>query len=467
MPPLESTLEERLAEAGQAHVLRFLSDLEADARARLLAQLEALDLDLVTELAALQRASAAPEGPRSLEPPALFPLERDAAQESRAHDAVACGTDLLQRGEVGYVLVAGGQASRLGYDGPKGAFELGPVSGRPLFGWHAHRLRAAAERHGCPTPWYVMTSPANDAVTRNFFRGHDFFGLPEEDVFFFQQEMLPALDQEGRILMAARDSVFLAPNGHGGVLWGLAQSGALEDAKKRGVTRLSYFQVDNPLARPADPLFLGLHALEEAGMSSKVVKKRDAGEKVGVLGWIDGKMGCIEYSDLPEELREQRDADGELSFRAGNIAVHVLDVDFVASLTAGKLELPWHLATKQMKVMGPDGEPTEVTGTKFETFVFDALSRSKASVTLEVDRALEFSPVKNAEGSDSPRTCREDLCRLFAGWVAPEARPAPDASGIPRVEVDPLLAETAEEFQARGDAVAERLEVLDGGHLYR
>jgi UDP-N-acetylglucosamine/UDP-N-acetylgalactosamine diphosphorylase len=310
-----------------------------------------------------------------------------------------------------------------------------------------------------------MTSPANDAVTRAFFREHDFFGLDPDDVSFFQQDMLPALDDEGRILLAAPDRLFLAPNGHGGVLWGLATSGILDAMRARGVTQLSYFQVDNPLARPADELFLGLHARRGAGMSSKVVKKRDAAEKVGVLGRIDGRMGCIEYSDLPAELRDQRDPDGELAFRAGNIAVHALELDFVARLTAERLALPWHLARKQMKVVDERGDLIDSFGTKFETFVFDALSRSERSVTLEVERFSEFSPVKNADGEDSPATSRRDLCRLFAGWAAAAGRalPEPDTAGVHPVEVDPRLAETREEFLA---VPAPRPKVTERGHHY-
>jgi len=411
---------------------------------------------------------AAPEaaGDARFEPPELFPLEREGDVRRREAEARAAGERVLAEGKVGYLLVAGGQASRLGYDGPKGAFAVGPVSGAPLFEIHARRLRAARRRHGRATPWYVMTSRANDAETRAFFEQHAYFGLERDDVFFFAQSMVPALDFEGRILRDGPGALFLAPNGHGGVLEAFRASGAYEDARARGLEQLSYFQVDNPLARPADPLFLGLHALAEAGMSSKVVAKRDAGEKVGVLGTRDGVLGCIEYSDLPAELREARDPDGRLTFRAGNIAVHCLALEFVGRLTAGgSLDLPWHVARKEMQVW-QDGRQQAVRGAKFETFVFDALHRSERSVTLEVDRALEFSPVKNAAGDDSPDTARRALCQLFAAWVRAAGRELPPAGadGVPPVEVDPLIAESADEFLAAGELTPR---VTPAGHLYR
>ena len=466
---IASELQERLRAAGQEHVVERLAALDGEGRARLAAELVTIDLALVQELAGLvaegPAAGGQAAGPR-LEPPELFPLARSGATARRAEAARAAGRRLLSSARVGFVLVAGGQASRLGYDAPKGVFPIGPVTGRSLFAFHAQRLRRAAQVYGVAVPWYVMTSPANHAATVGFFEEHDFFGLNPDDVFFFSQDMLPALDERGRMLFAGRDALFRAPNGHGGCLIGLAQSGALEDMRARGLQQLSYFQVDNPLVRPADPLFLGLHAEAGAGMSTKVVSKRDAGEKVGVIGRIDGRMGCIEYSDLTDELREARDEAGELRFRAGNIAVHALSVDFLEHTVGSGLRLPWHVARKTMSVVDAQGAVAEVSGFKFETFVFDALARSTASVTLEVDRAEEFSPVKNREGEDSPASARRDLCQLFARWVraAGGTLPVLDAEGLAPIEIDPLFAETEEEFLAHGHPAPS---VQPSGHLYR
>ncbi len=460
---LAHELHEALIGAEQGHVLERWERLDPAGRARLERDLARLDLRLLQELRACARRK--PPVGSSFAPPPLFPLQRTGAEELHAHEANRLGEAVLRRGEVGFVLVAGGQASRLGYDAPKGVLPVGPVSGRSLFAYHAHRLLALRARFGVRTPWYVMTSPENDPETRRFFEAQGFFGLPPEDVFFFSQDTLPALDEEGRMLFASPASLFLAPNGHGGTMLGLERSGAIEDMHSRGLKTLSYFQVDNPLVRPADPLFLGLHALERAEMSSKVVKKRDASEKVGVIGRIDGQLGCIEYSDLPPDLRLARDATGELAFRAGNIAVHALEVDFLERITSAGLSLPWHVARKAMKVVGEQGEEREVLGFKFETFVFDALAFARGSVILEVERSLEFSPVKNRSGEDSPTSVRRDLCRMYAGWVRAARLPLPevDAEGNHPVEVDPRFAETQDEFLARRPR---RPDVHPTGHLY-
>jgi len=458
-------LIERCHAAGQGHVLARWDDLRPEQRANLLAQLNDLDFELLTTLQDLVRGGSAAPAAKSFVPPDVFPLRRDEAQQREADAASLEGARLQADGKVGFVLVAGGQGSRLGYDGPKGCFEVGPLSGRTLFGWHAARLLAGRARYGGGGPWYIMTSSTNDAPTRAFFEEQSYFGMHAEDVFFFTQRMLPALDLEGRILLSAPDSLFLAPNGHGGTLEALASSGALAHAADHGVELLSYFQVDSPVARPTDPLFLGLHAMAGAQMSSKVVRKRSADEKVGVLGLADGALGCIEYSDLPDSLRTATNPDGELLFQAGNIANHILNVGFVEQLTAQGLSLPWHLARKTMQVLGPDGGLRECAGVKFETFVFDALGQTDSSVTLEVDRRTEFSPVKNAEGNDSPLSCRADLAGTFAEWVvaAGGELPAPGPEGSALVEVDPRVAESRQEFLDRWPLQAED---LGGGHLY-
>ncbi|MFT5079507.1 MAG: UDP-N-acetylglucosamine/UDP-N-acetylgalactosamine diphosphorylase [Bacteroidia bacterium] len=460
----------RAEAADQGHVFRFWDELGESSKAQLLEQLEAVDYDLLAKLGGLlQGEHGDQDGAAKLSPPDLFPLTHEGDFEARATAARAHGKSLLDGGKVAFMIVAGGQGSRLGYDGPKGCFPVAPLSERSLFDLHAARLRAAGRRHGVDPVWYVMTSPANDAATRSFFLENDHFGLNPENVFFFSQEMLPALDLKGRMLLAKKDSLFLAPNGHGGSLAALAKSGALADMERRGITTISFFQVDNPFARPGDPLFLGLHGQAGAGMSSKVVAKRDAGEKVGVLGYVDGVMGCIEYSDLAPELREAKDDDGELLFRAGNIAVHAIDVQFVKGLTqGGVLDLPWHVARKNMGAIGADGHEVKVDGAKFETFVFDALGKSEATVTLEADRALEFSPVKNKDGEDSADSCKRDLCRMFASWLVEAGVDAPTEmiGGFPAIEVDPLFAEDSVEFLARIRAGHSGVATVQGGLLF-
>jgi len=443
MGGLSGELRQRILRAGEAQLLDGFEALNAATAATYAAELEALDWRQIAELRALLAAPPAAL-PRELEPARAFPLARDAAEEALARRARAAGEDCLRSGTVAALTVAGGQASRLGWEAPKGVFPIGPLSGWSLFEIFARKLRASAARYGFRPQWYLMTSPQNDAQTRAFFEEHEWFGLERDSVVFFQQSMLPALSPEGRVLRAAPGRLFLAPTGHGGVLGALRSSGALEHAREQGIERFSYFQVDNPLVVPFDPLFLGLHRLEGARMSSKVVEKRDAAEKVGVLAWRAGRLAVIEYSDLPAELREARDARGRLRYSAGSIALHVIERALVEELTGANLALPWHLARKQMSVLDAAGKPVESTGVKFESFVFDALAFSEKSAVLEVERAREFSPVKNASGEDSPAQARADISRLHARWLEAAGVAAPA-----ELEIDPLFADDEHSLRAR------------------
>ena len=194
-------------------------------------------------------------------------------QERDYEAARRIGQDLIRRGKVAAFTVAGGQGTRLGIDGPKGAVPVTPVGDRTLFEIFAKTVKAVRDRHGVGVPWYIMTSPANHQQTIAFMESHDYFGLPVGDVMLFSQAMLPAFDQAGRVIPAAKDALALAPDGHGGSLKALVASGALADMQARGVEILSYFQVDNPLVKPFDPLFVGLHAQTGSEMSTKVAKK--------------------------------------------------------------------------------------------------------------------------------------------------------------------------------------------------
>jgi UDP-N-acetylglucosamine/UDP-N-acetylgalactosamine diphosphorylase len=303
-----------------------------------------------------------------------------------------------------------------------------------------------------------MTSPLNDRATRDFFAEHGHFGLPREDISFFRQGAMPAFDIEtGRILMAGKDRVATSPDGHGGTLKALARSGALGDIKDRGIEHISYVQVDNPLARVVDPVFLGLHATSaesSAEMSTKAIAKTDPSEKVGVLCRIDGRTGVIEYSDLPDELAAARDADGRLTLREGSIAIHLIASSFVDRLTsAGDLDLPFHRAEKSMACIDPEtGESVEPAGknaVKLEMFIFDALPKAERSLVYEVDRLDEFAPIKNAEGADSPASSAKLQTERAARWLESRGVSVPRGErGEPdcRIEVSPLTATRAEEL---------------------
>ena len=270
---------------------------------------------------------------------------------------------------------------------------------------------------------------------------------------------MPAFSMDGRLLLGEKDSLALSPDGHGGSLRALDKSGALADMRKRGVEHLSYFQVDNPLVHCIDPLFLGLHALTGSEMSSKTIPKAGPLEKVGNFVIGDGVLQVIEYSDLPEELAKQTNPDGSLRFNAGSIAIHALAVSFVERLNhGGQLKLPWHRAEKKVPYVDDKGQavkPDKPNAVKLEQFVFDAIPLAKNAIVYKTDRAEEFSPVKNAEGTDSPATCRRDQVRRAARWLRGAGVAVPEKAGEPdaTLEISPLYATSEEQLRERSPKV--------------
>lgn len=417
-----------LAACDQEHVLAFIDDLDEAGRMGLLAEVEAIDWPAMARLVETHVIRSPPvHVPAAIEPAPAWPATPTPQRRARYDAALDLGHTLVREGKVAAFTVAGGQGTRLGLDGPKGAFRATPIRRLPLFGCLAEYLLRIEAGFGRQVPWYVMTSAANHAETLAVFERHAWFGLDPQQVTFFPQAMLPAFDLEtGRALLQAPGRLALSPDGHGGSLKALYNSGAIADMAQRGVEQISYTQIDNPLVKVIDPLFVGLHALEGAQMSSKAVAKASAQEKVGNLCTVDGRITVIEYSDLPDSLAEQRDADGHLRFAAGSIAIHMIDVEFVRSLNQaeGGFALPYHRAQKRVPCIDPaSGRPVTAdapNAVKFETFVFDALPLCERSLVFETERASEFAPIKNEDGPgavDCPATSIRLQVERAAAWL--------------------------------------------------
>jgi UDP-N-acetylglucosamine/UDP-N-acetylgalactosamine diphosphorylase len=456
-PIVPSDLLERLRQAGQSELAATIERGDGDAGRHLAEQAAGLDLELVQRLVERLVRDGSDQHPPAPGPPEVIGLPADDAAEAAEASVVAAGEALLRSSAVGLVLLAGGQGTRLGFDGPKGDYPFAPVTGRTLFAHHAAKVAALRRRYRAELPWYVMTSTQNDEATRESFQTNAWFGLAPESVHFFVQGMLPAVDRDtGAILLEAPDRIALSPDGHGGLLRAMRHSGVLDDARQRGVRTVFTFQVDNPLLRLAHPRFLGHHVLAGAEMSSLAIRKLGPDERMGVFATVEGRTVLVEYSDLPDELAHQREPDGSLTFWAGSPAVHCLEVALIERLTApGATGLPFHRAEKRVPYITPAGhlvEPDDPNAVKFEAFIFDALPLAERVVTVESERAEDFSPIKNASGADSPDTARRDLNRLYARWLESAGVHVPrDEAGEPchDLEIDPLVALDADELRVR------------------
>ncbi|RDX51147.1 nucleotide-diphospho-sugar transferase [Lentinus brumalis] len=464
-------LRKRYESAGQGHLFTFWDDLSDTERDALRAQLEALDIERVNRI--YQRAvSAEKELAQNAGKEPIEPLPEDAA-DSVIGDPVKekewrdIGLKAIARGEVGVLLMAGGQGSRLGSSAPKGCYDIGLPSHKTLFQYQAERIArlqtlaaqsAGKEAGEVVIPWYVMTSGPTRAETESFFTKHNYFGLDPKHVIFFEQGTLPCLTDDGKVFLETRSRVAVAPDGNGGLYAALRKPlssdkshTVLSDLERRKIQYVHSYCVDNCLVRIADPVFLGYCIQKQADCAAKVVPKSHPTESVGVIARRGDKFSVVEYSEISKEQAERRTPTGELAFRAGNIANHFYTTSFLKDVESFEEELAFHIARKKIPhvdlTTGETVKPTKPNGMKLEMFVFDVFPFTKHFAVLEVARAEEFSPLKNAPGtgSDDPETSRRDLLAQHRRFL--EAAGATVKEGV-EIELSPLVTYAGEGLEA-------------------
>lgn len=449
MEPDKQQLTAKLKSAGQEHVLAFWDKLLPEQRQKLAAQIQSIDLDQIASLyrGDVDQPDWAELSRRATPPQAMRLADRTQGTGGGLgitdEAAVECGEAALRGGKVGVILTAGGQGSRLGFELPKSLYPIGPLSKASLVQIHIEKVRAIAARYGVSVPLYLMTSPATHDDTVRFLAENKNFGLDDADLTVFCQGTMPAVDIEtGRLLMAEKHQLFQSPNGHGGTIAALDDSGALDDMRTRGVEQLFYLQVDNPLVPICDPALVGYHILSKSELASLTVAKQEPKDKLGNFAMIDGRLHVIEYSDLPDDVAEQRDEEGQLRFWAGSIAVHIFERALLERAIEITDTLPFHIARKKVPHIGADGElvtPSEPNALKFEKFIFDLLPAAERPIVVEYAEADCFAPLKNAPGApkDTAEYVQGMMLDQHRRWL--EAAGAEVDKGV-KIEISPLFA---------------------------
>ena len=396
----EKELFNVLKEHGQEHIFEAYQKLDDTGKEKLAAQIERIDWSIV-EMAG-HKELAQERG--KLEP--LSALEVTEIEQNKAkYEGI--GLDAIRAGKVGAVLLAGGQGTRLGSDGPKGKYNIGLTKEVFIFERLIRNLLDVTDKAGCFVPLYVMTSDKNHEETTAFFEEKQYFGYPKDFVKFFKQEMAPSVDFQGKLYMESAESLSLSPNGHGGWFYSMAVTGVLKDVKARGVEWLNIFAVDNVLQRIADPVFVGATIDSGCVSGAKVVRKADPEEKIGVLCLEDGRPSIVEYYEMTEEIINSREADGELSYNFGVILNYLFRVDQLEEIANQKMAV--HVVEKKIPYMDEKGElvkPESPNGYKFELLVLDMIHMFPNCLSYEVVRDYEFAPIKNKTGVDSVESAR-------------------------------------------------------------
>ena len=388
----------------QLHILHFYDKLPDSGKDQLLSQIECLDLSLLDHLSSEAEAERG-----KFEPLGALTIDEIKNNENKFREI---GLNAIREGKAGCILLAGGQGSRLGFDHPKGMFNIGVNRELYIFECLFRNLMEVTEEAGSFVHLFIMTSESNDIETREFLEENKFFGYSEEYVHFFVQEMAPVVDDDKKILMTAPDAVAMSPNGNGGWFSSMNRAGLLPLLQRENIEWLNVFAVDNVLQRMADPVFLGATIDSGCTCSGKVVAKADPNERVGVLCMEDGKPSIVEYYEMTEEMITQREPDGRLSYNYGVILNYLFRTDKLIE-TLGK-HLPLHMAHKAVAYVDEEGvlqNPEEPNAYKFETLVLDMIHMQDSCLAYEVSREREFAPVKNKTGVDSVDSARELLIK--------------------------------------------------------
>lgn len=444
-------------DANQEHVFQYWNSLSSSSTERsfLLQQLDSIEVDKLSKYleAALEESKSLTNHSHQNIQPFSGRVGKSTGSINDQDLYTTRGMQAIRNNKVAAVLLAGGQGTRLGYDGPKGMYDIGLKSGKTLFCLIAQRIvkliqlvestvnSSNAELAGTKVriPLYIMTSPMNHNETKKYFESQNYFGLAAEDVMFFSQGVLPCLSPEGKILMEKPYECAMAPDGNGGIYPAMQKSGVMSDMIQRGIEHIHTFAIDNSLVRPADPAFLGYCIERNADCGNKVLWKTDPHEKVGVIAERDGKPCVVEYSELSPEMAERclvenNEKSGaiespsslessKLAFGAANICNHYFHIDFLRNKVIPSLGSMFHIAHKKIQVWDDAGQETVTpkinNGIKLESFIFDVFPQSQSMAIFEVERRHEFAPVKNAPGtpSDSPDTARAMISSLAKEWL--------------------------------------------------
>ncbi|HPY88789.1 MAG TPA: UTP--glucose-1-phosphate uridylyltransferase, partial [Spirochaetota bacterium] len=356
---------------GNGDVFYFWNELSPNDKKKLIGDLQSIDFTQIDDFYQNSYLNRKKEDVLFEPTDYLSVNERDASLKN-------IGVDSLLKGEVAILTVAGGQASRLDYDYPKGCYPISPVKRKSLFQIFAEKIYFYSKFYKSDLTWLIMTSEYNYSETVKFFEENDYFNLSKDKILFFKQGALPTITTDNKLILKDKMEIYKNPDGHGGILTALLKTGLLAELKSKNVKYISYFQVDNPLVDMADPYFIGYHIKNNFEVTTKVIKKLYPGEKLGSIGKKNGVNGVIEYSDMPDELANQKKENGELKYLMGSIGIHIFNTEFLINFTE---KLPVHAALKKVDGYKKDQNGnfvlSELDAIKFETFVFDSITLAR------------------------------------------------------------------------------------------
>ncbi len=381
----------------QEHLLKYYEELTEEEKTQLIDQILSTDFSVIRQAMSQEEKGT------------ISPIEAMESEEifRRRDEFEQAGLEYIKAGKVAAVLLAGGMGTRLGSDAPKGMYDIGLTKEVFIFQRLIENLLDVVKKADTWIHLFVMTSDKNHEMTMKFFEEKECFGYMREYIHFFKQDMAPATDYDGKILLERKGKLATSPNGNGGWFGSLYNSGLEMCIHEEGIEWLNVFAVDNVLQRIADPVFVGATIKGGYVSGSKVIRKAAPDEKVGVICLEDGKPSIVEYYELTEEMMNEKNEKGDPAYNFGVILNYLFSVKELERIL--EEALPLHVVEKKIPYLSKEDmeiSPEQPNGYKYETLILDMIHMMKNNLPFEVVREYEFAPIKNKTGIDSVESAR-------------------------------------------------------------
>ena len=443
---LPNEIIEKINKYKQNHLLEALNICKTpEEKEDFISQIKTIDFDLMNNLYE-QGKNAQLE--TIYNPKSISKIESQYSKESilqEKENLSQIGMEYIAQGKVAALILSGGLGTRLGFNHPKGEYNIKMPSNKTLFNYFVNRflgcqLMCREKLKGknikfkdCPL--FIMTSSQNDSDVREFFNKNKNFGVSNDNIFFFPQGQICALDNNGKILLEKPTKIFQAPDGNGGCLLALKKHGIIDECIKRGIEYINIMAIDNPLYKLMDPLFIGTTVSKGKNgkdqMGAKYIKKIDPEQKVGYFLIYKDKPMMLDYMEMPEKLKYAKLENGDLMYNAANILDYLISISFLKKAMYEEKNIKqllnsFHHIKKKMncvifnqeKKIFEEKENYEFN--KYEMFlnsIFEFSNRD-GLLLLEIEEMDEFAPVKNDESKDkcTAATARLQMSNLYKKW---------------------------------------------------
>lgn len=399
----EENLIENLKIYGQTRTLKILENVDKETRKKIIEELHDINFIQLKELYNNIKEEAE-VNVGELKPIKSLNPDKITKEEKEMYENV--GADILRNNKFAVVTMSGGQGTRLGYKGPKGTFKIDvEPQAKYLFEIIVDTLQRENKKYNVTIPWYIMTSNENNDEIVKFMEEHNYFGYDKEYIGFFEQGELPLITEDGQILLDENYNIKKASDGNGSIFKSMYIKGVLEDMKTKGIEWVYIGSIDNVLLKMVDTLLMGVAIKEGSEIATRSIFKNCPTERIGSLCIQDGKVKVIEYSELPQDMIEAKDEDGEILFGESHVMCNLFSIKALEKISLQNLQ--YHKAHKKYSYLDENGklvEPEEPNAYKFEYFIFDSFEFFNQISIVRGKREEDFAPVKNKEGVDSPAT---------------------------------------------------------------